>query len=413
MAKEISRDHNRIKVAEITRGSDLRRMSATIHQTIEDRGYREVTLDFSKCAAATEAAMLPLMPLIVHWRESKGIGFALIEPDSYELRRLFWNTNWSHFIDPGRYPESGYTGTHVPARQYHTADEMGETFESVLTLIPGELETNRATVAAVEWSLGEVMDNVISHAESPVGGFVQATAYRGSNRVEFIVADAGMGIARSMRIEDPVRALTAAITEGVTRDQSVNAGNGLFGSHRVAALSENGQFEIHSGNGVLYYDRLADEPQARFRKTPFGGTSVRCGIGLNKPDLLHKALRFKGKPETPLYDVIERRFEDQEGTLMITVKKDAARDIGSRSGGRRVRQLIENLLGEQNSIVVDFEGVGVISSSFADEVFGRLFVTLGPRAFMTRVEMRNVGPTVEGLIDRAILQRTRLGNGDD
>ena len=101
---------------------------------------------------------------------------------------------------------------------------MGEIFESVLTLILGELETNRATVAAVEWSLGEVMDNVISHAESPVGGFVQATAYRSSNRVEFVVADAGMGIARSMRIEDPVRALTAAITEGVTRDQSINAG---------------------------------------------------------------------------------------------------------------------------------------------------------------------------------------------
>lgn len=413
MAQEISRDRNRIRIAEITRGSDLRRMCATIHHAIETRGYTEIALDFSKCAAATEAAMLPLMPLIVHWRESKGIGFAFVEPDSPELRRLFWNTNWSHFIDPSRYAESSYVGRHVPARKYHTADQMGEIFESVLALILGQLKTNRATVAAVEWSLGEVMDNVISHAESPVGGFVQATAYRSSNRVEFIVADAGIGIARSMGIEDPVRALTAAIAEGVTRDQSVNAGNGLFGSYRVAALSENGQFEIHSGNGVLYYDRPAEEPQARFWKIPYGGTSVRCGIGLNNPGLLHEALRFRGQPHIPPYDVIERRFENQEGTLMVTVKKDAARDIGSRAGGRRVRQLIENLLREQSSIVIDFEGVGVISSSFADEVFGRLFVALGPRAFMTRVEMRNVGPTVEGLIDRAILQRTRLGNGDD
>lgn len=413
MAQEISRDRNRIKIAEITRGSDLRRLCATIHQTIEIGGFTEVILDFSKCVAATEAAMLPLMPLVVRRRESEGISFALIEPESHDLRRLFWNTNWSHFIDPDHYAESGYAGTHVPAQQYHTADQMGEIFESVLTLILGQLETNRATVTAVEWSLGELMDNVISHAESPVGGFVQATAYRGSNRVEFIVADGGIGIAQSMGIDDPARALRSAIAEGVTRDQSVNAGNGLFGSYRVAALSENGQFEIHSGNGVLYYDRPADEPQARSTKTPYRGTSVRCGIGLNNPDLLHEALRFKGQPETPLFDVIERRFENQEGTLMVTVKKDAARDIGSRAGGRRVRQLIENLLREQRSIVVDFDGVGVISSSFADEVFGRLFVALGPRAFMTRVEMRNVGPTVEGLIDRAILQRTRLGNGDD
>ena len=89
MAQEISRDRNCIKIAEITRGSDLRRLCATIHQTIEIRGCTEVVLDFSKCAAATEAAMLPLMPLIVHWRESKGIGFALIEPENHDLRRLF------------------------------------------------------------------------------------------------------------------------------------------------------------------------------------------------------------------------------------------------------------------------------------------------------------------------------------
>ena len=73
--------------------------------------------------------------------------------------------------------------------------------------------------------------------------------------------------------------------------------------------------------------------------------------------------------------------------------------------------MLENLLRERRTIVLDFSGVGVISSSFADEVFGRLFVEMGPRAFMTRIEMHHVDPTVEGLIDRAIVQRTKLGNG--
>jgi len=74
--------------------------------------------------------------------------------------------------------------------------------------------------------------------------------------------------------------------------------------------------------------------------------------------------------------------------------------------------MIENLLREHRPVIIDFDGVGVVSSSFADEVFGRLFVEMGPRAFMIRIQMRNVDPTVEGLIDRAIMQRTRLGNGD-
>ena len=74
--------------------------------------------------------------------------------------------------------------------------------------------------------------------------------------------------------------------------------------------------------------------------------------------------------------------------------------------------MIENLLREHRPVLIDFDGVGVISSSFADKVFGRLFVEMGLRAFMTRIQMHNVDPTVEGLIDRAIMQRTRLGNGD-
>ena len=96
---------------------------------------------------------------------------------------------------------------------------------------------------------------------------------------------------------------------------------------------------------------------------------------------------------------------------MISVKKEAARFFGFRSGGAQFRQIVENLLRNRDRIVFDFEGVAVFSSSFADEVFGRLFVDMGPRNFMKRMDFRNADPTVEGLIDRAIIQRTKLGNG--
>ena len=77
-----------------------------------------------------------------------------------------------------------------------------------------------------------------------------------------------------------------------------------------------------------------------------------------------------------------------------------------------MRRTIETLLREHHPIVLDFAGVGVFTSGFADEAFGRLFVQMGPCAFMTRIEMRNVDSTVAGLIDRAIMQRTKLGDGD-
>ena len=57
------------------------------------------------------------------------------------------------------------------------------------------------------------------------------------------------------------------------------------------------------------------------------------------------------------------------------------------------------------TIYVDCRGISVIPSSFADEVFGKLFLALGPLRFMQAIRLINVSPTVQALIDRAITQR--------
>ena len=408
----IARDGNRISIPLFRQASELRFACAALYQAVHERGYSDIILDFSDCTVATEAAMLPLLPIVVKMREVDHIDFSLSEPDDEKLQRLFTNTNWSHHLEPDNYEQTRYEGQHLPAHRYGEGDSWGDIFERVLSLVLRELSVDRTSVAAVEWSLGEIMDNVVSHAESPVGGFVQATTFRESNRVEFIVADAGIGIPESMNITRHDDALMQAIAEGATRNRWKNAGNGLFGSYRVAALSAEGQFEINSGHGHLYYDRSLEAVQSKSRRTPYAGTAIRCGIGLGNPDLLKSALKFRGEVHHPAHDVVERRFEDDTGGIVFSVKNEARGDIGSRHGGRRIRQLIENLLRDQGAVSVDFNGVGVISSSFADEVFGRLFVSLGPRGFMRRIEIVNAAPTVEGLIDRAILQRAKLGNGE-
>ena len=411
MNGEIHQEGKRISVKGNIGVSDLQVLCAALYQAIDQRGYADVTLDFSICDGITEAVMLPLMPIVTKYRERNDIDFRLIEPQEDILRRLFVNANWAHYIAPDGYHPNPHEGGHVPALRFgDDGDEgQGEILDRVMGLILSRLQTDRDTLKAVEWSLGEIMDNVSSHAESPVGGFVQATAYLNQNSVEFVVADAGIGIPASMSMNDHAAALLDVINEGVTRDKTRNAGNGLFGSYQVATLSH-GSFEIRSGFGLLY--RTGTENLMNRRLTaPYQGTSVRCRIGLEERGLLDKALRFRGEPHDPPYDYIERKFESDEGDLAVEMKDEARHDFGSRQGGRRIRGMLENLLRERRIIVLDFSGVGVISSSFADEVFGRLFVDMGPRAFMTRIEMRHVDPTVGGLIDRAIVQRTRLGNG--
>ena len=48
-------------------------------------------------------------------------------------------------------------------------------------------------------------------------------------------------------------------------------------------------------------------------------------------------------------------------------------------------------------IFIDFDNVALVSSSFADEVIGKLFTEVGPVAFMSRFQLVSVMPTVRSL----------------
>jgi hypothetical protein len=56
-------------------------------------------------------------------------------------------------------------------------------------------------------------------------------------------------------------------------------------------------------------------------------------------------------------------------------------------------------------IIIDFTDVPLVSSSFADEVLGKLFMELGPMTFAQRLEFRNLSSIVRQLTDKAIAQR--------
>ena len=116
-------------------------------------------------------------------------------------------------------------------------------------------DLKRSDLAAIEWSLNEITDNVINHSESSTGGYVQLSTLKSRNIVEFVVSDAGIGIPTSLRKPFPeltsdTNALHQAIREGVTRDKQVGQGNGLFGSVEICWASE-GYFELDSGYGRL------------------------------------------------------------------------------------------------------------------------------------------------------------------
>lgn len=383
---------------------------AALHNLITKQGYKDVTLDFSKVTFLSPKLMLPLVTMARAYRFDK-VDFDLILPEDNKTAKLLQNANWAHLITPEKYdPRDVRNINHLSATQYMSADEHFEAVDKSLNVIlqtgPG---LDRSRLKALEWSLNEITDNVLNHAESPVGGILQVVTFPKSQRIEFYVCDAGIGIPKSLRqgkpqITDDVSAVRAAIEEGVTRNSTTNQGNGLFGTFKCCEVS-GGEFDVLTGTVSL----SSKEQTLHVTKNhiPFQGTFVRASINYGFEKLLEKALIFRGRSFEPSFDYVDRIYQSSSDDIEFVVSRELDA-FGSREAGRTARIKIENLMDRgRTSVKFDFSNVHLISSSFADEVFGKLFIDLGPIRFGQLCKFTNVDITVQSLIDRAIAQRMK------
>jgi len=279
-------------------------------------------------------------------------------------------------------------------------------------------DLERSDFAAFEWAVNEITDNVLVHSESPIGGLVQVSTFQKKTKsIQFVVADAGIGIPTSLKqghaeIHSDTEALDLAIREGVTRDSRIGQGNGLYGSYRVCSKS-NGYFQVDSGHARLEYRPRQERLLISNQTIPYAGSLVSATIDFSNPKLLEDALQFHGVTFMPS-DYVENRYERSNGGPVAFVLSEECQSFGSRVSGKPLRQKLHNIINMTNRspVEVDFSGIPVISSSFADEAFGKLFLQLGPVKFMQCVRFVNTMDTVEGLINKAISQRMKTGISD-
>jgi anti-sigma regulatory factor (Ser/Thr protein kinase) len=390
---------------------DYRRLLAAIHNAVTKIGYEDLVLDFTDCEAAFSGPMLALCVDVISRRRSD-VDFRLTLPNNVRLRNLFINAGWAHRIDPERFADSTFRGyAHVPTIQFSSPKEQNTAVNRMVdAVLCSQTQLGRPDLAAIEWALNEITDNVMNHAQSEVGGLVQLTNHKSRKRIEFVVADPGVGIRATMQQGHPdlrsdTEALDRAIREGVTRDKKVGQGNGLFGTFEIAQVGT-GYLHVHSGYAGLNYSH--EQLGTHSDPIPLNGTLVVAGLDVSDTDALGDALRFEGTRYEPL-DYVETHFELKDREVLVVRIKEETDSFGSRRAGEPLRIKIRNLveMNPQHLIVVDFSDVPMVSSSFADEVFGKLFVELGALRFMKALELRAMASTITTFVDRAILQRSR------
>ncbi len=98
-------------------------------------------------------------------------------------------------------------------------------------------------------------------------------------------------------------------------------------------------------------------------------------------------------------------FEDDSGAVTFRLA-DARTGTGTRESGKRIRtDLINMFTDTKKGIVIDFDGLSVISSSFADELVGKMLVHFGFFGFNQIVRLKNMNQTIQAIVERSVAQR--------
>lgn len=238
------------------------------------------------------------------------------------------------------------------------------------------------------------------------------TVPKGRRRVQFVVADAGGGIPTTIRTGHPglstdLSAVRHALQQGVTRDRSVGAGNGLAGALRIATAA-GGSFTVHSGRALMHADGKHPKPTGTTYspETALNGTVVYFEIPVNREVDLEKVLLQDGIGIAD-WDYLDTTYQFDESDARLILKEEAT-STATRIAGRPVRVKAENLVSAHADakVILDFKGIDRVTASFADEVVGKLFANLGPSLFTRRVVIEGItDKLVRGQVGRTMGQR--------
>ena len=401
-SSSVIRDTDVICVKDLSRDRVVSDFLYTMNQAIKE-GIDDFQIDFSETDATFPNACTPMAGILEYYKKH-GIKFEytgasgkigttrMLQPIVLSKKELLLSKNSLNKV-----------------WKFCDSDDVKQLVDAYIDELYKSGRFAKGTLPSLEWSLNEVMDNVIQHADIECG-YIMGQIHGNGKYVAFTIYDYGRGIYNSLKnsVHAPrnvIDALTLSIQEEVTRDKRVGQGNGLFGLHSIIKQG-NGSLVITSGNGLYSFKR--GEIYTYSRKPMLSKTNASTTIDIqldsSKELSLEKALVFRGKVHK-LLDLKLENLENEQGYLHYKVK-DYAEGTGTRQAAARVKNEIINMITEaRKKIILDFTGVAVISSSFADELIAKLLMELGFFQFNNVISLKGMDGSQQTILQRSVIQR--------
>ncbi len=260
-------------------------------------------------------------------------------------------------------------GRFIPLRLIRDFTDVTQATDAICELVIHQFENAHEFLPALEWAVNEVIDNVYNHACITTPAAICGQFYPKNKRLEIAIVDSGRGIkaslAESFDLPDDEAAIGKAMQRGITRNKDEGQGNGLAGTREIV-LKNGGSLRVWSGNSQYHISKGVEQG---FHRIPtMQGTGVL--IKLNTENAVDLSDTFIGESDWSYINVLCEEIEES-GSLKVS---EEVINTFTREAARRLRLKVESLLPEmEGPLVLDFQNVDMATSSFMDELFGKLY----------------------------------------
>jgi len=364
---------------------------------------KEYIVDFQKCDAIYPNSIVPIMAYIEALK-ADGENFTIWPPQDPKTAGM---------ISVRDIKDLDFVDSPLSKIWKFDSNHIHIFVNKLMDCISRSTLCSEGVLGTIEWSVNEVMDNVPEHADVEYG-YVMAQLHKASNRIALAIVDTGIGFKGSFRKSNQYRpqtdadAITLALKKGVTSSDEKGRGNGLYGLYNLVTSTEKGRLRICSASGMVNIEKNKNQkPLNSLHPLKTHGDHTITTIDFQLP--LDEEINITDALEgytPPLITARIEQYEKDNGYVFLL--KDETNGFATRSEGERIRTKIENLsieLGGEK-IILDFSDIAMISSSFADEVVGKLMEKYGYEDFNKSFIISNVERNVESLLNYAITNRT-------
>lgn len=304
-------------------------------------------------------------------------------------------------------PHRVEAGRFIPLFLIGTSDQQGQAVDALCELMLRQFENARELLPPFEWAVNEITDNILIHAQSSTPGVVSAQYYPGRHELEIAIVDQGLGLLGTLGpshgARDERHAIELGLTRGLTRDPAVGQGNGMAGTELIVRENRGTMLLWTGGTRVL-----STPGGRRFAPLPTVN-GVGMVLRLDVRNLIDLSQTWLGERH---FTYIDRQVEElEEGGFLILVGRECE-SVGSREPARRLRNRLMAMLpdlGDQ-PLIFDFSDVRDPSSSFLDELFGRIALQIGLEAFTRRCSLEGLSAASIDRANAVIHQRVTHGD---